>query len=61
MLNFYRLFMPHTAVTQAPLYGILSGPREKGSDPITWAPELHKAFEECPAILSRATLLAHAD
>jgi hypothetical protein len=51
----------HAAATQAPLYDVLSDPRVKGSHPITWTPELLKAFEECKASLSRATLLAHPD
>jgi hypothetical protein len=49
---------PQTAATQAPLHDVLSGPRVKGSHPIAWTPELHKAFEECKTSLSRATLLA---
>jgi cleavage and polyadenylation specificity factor subunit 1 len=61
MLNFYRRFLPHAAATQAPLHDVLSGPRVKGSHPITWTPELLKAFEECKASLSRATLLVHPD
>jgi hypothetical protein len=61
MLNFYRRFLPHTAATQAPLLDVLSGPRVKGSHPITWTPELLKAFEECKASLLSANLLAHPD
>jgi cleavage and polyadenylation specificity factor subunit 1 len=61
MLNFYRRFLPQAAATQAQLHDVLSGPRIKGSHPIAWTPELHKAFEECKASLSRATLLAHPD
>ena len=61
MLNYYRRFLPHAAEHQAPLHDVLSGPKVKGSHPITWTPELHKAFEECKASLSRATLLAHPD
>jgi hypothetical protein len=61
MLNFYRRFLPQAAVTQAPLHDVLSGPRVKGSHPIAWTPELHKAFEECKESLSRATLLTHPD
>jgi hypothetical protein len=59
MLNFYRRFLTNAADIQAPLHDILSGLRVKGSHPITWTPELQKAFEECKASLSRATLLAH--
>jgi hypothetical protein len=61
MLNFYRPFLPHTAATQAPIHEFLSGPRIKGSHPITWTPELLKAVGECKANLSRTTLLAHPD
>jgi hypothetical protein len=46
--------------TQLQRYGI-SGPRVRGSHPITWTPELLNAFEECKASLLRATLLAHPD
>jgi hypothetical protein len=61
MLNFYRHFIPHAAATQAPLHDVLSGPKVRGSQPITWTPELLKAYEDCKASLSRATLLAHPD
>jgi hypothetical protein len=61
MPNFYRRFLPHAAATQAPLHDVLSGPRVKGSHPITWTPKLLKAFEECKASLSRATLVAHPE
>jgi hypothetical protein len=61
MLNFYRRFLPHAAAIQAPLHAALCGPRVKGSHPIIWMPELHRAFEEYKASLSRATLLAHPD
>jgi hypothetical protein len=61
IVNFYRRFLPHAAATQAPLHYILSGSKVKGSHPITWTPELLKAFEDCKASLSRATLLAHPD
>jgi hypothetical protein len=40
MPNFYRLFLPHAAATQVLLHDVLSGPRVKGSHPITWTPEL---------------------
>jgi hypothetical protein len=51
MLSFYRRFLPQAAATQASLYDVLSGPKIKGSYPIAWTPELHKAFEECKASL----------
>jgi hypothetical protein len=59
MLNFYRRFLPHAAATQARIHYVLSGPRVKGSHPITWKPELLKTVEEYKASLSRATLLPH--
>jgi hypothetical protein len=49
LLNLYRRFIVHSAATQAPLHDALSGPRVKGSQSITWTPDLHKAFEECKA------------
>jgi hypothetical protein len=61
ILNFYRRFLSHAAATQALLHDVLSGSRVKGSHPITWTLELHKAFDECKASLSPATLLAHPD
>jgi hypothetical protein len=61
MLNFYRQFLRHVSATQAPPHGVLSSPRVKGSHPIFWTPELPKAFDECKASLSRATLLPHPD
>jgi hypothetical protein len=61
MLNFNRRFLTHDAATQAPLHAALSGPRVKGSHPIAWKPDLHMAFEECKASLTRATLLEHPD
>ena len=61
MLNFYRRFLPHAAATQAPLHTLLAGPRTKGSKSINWTPELNRAFEDCKANLSRATILAHPD
>ena len=61
MLNFYRRFLPHAASLQAPLHDILSGPRVKGSHPVSWTPALHTAFDECKASLSQAALLAHPD
>jgi hypothetical protein len=57
----FRRFLRQATATQAPLHDVLSGSRVKGSHPIAWTPELHKAFEECKASLSRATLLAHPD
>jgi hypothetical protein len=61
MLNFYRRFLPHAAATQAPLHTLLAGPRTRGSQSINWTPEIKRAFEECKASLSRATMLAHPE
>jgi len=46
---------------QAPLHALLAGPRTKGSQPVTWTPDLRQAFEECKASLSQAAMLAHPD
>jgi hypothetical protein len=61
MLNFYMRFLRQASATQASLHDVLSGPRVKGSHPISWTLELHKTFEECKASLSRAMLLAHPE
>jgi len=59
MLNFYRCFLPQAATIQAPLHDVLSGPKVKGSHPVTWNDALVAAFNECKASLSQAALLAH--
>jgi hypothetical protein len=61
MLNFYRRFLPQAAVVEAPLHALIGGPKQKGSQPITWTPTLLKAFESSKASLSDATMLAHPD
>jgi len=61
MLNFYRRFLPHAASSQTPLHEVLSGPKVKGSHPVTWTDALVAAFNERKASLSRAALLAHQD
>jgi cleavage and polyadenylation specificity factor subunit 1 len=61
MLNFYRRFLPNAASMQAPLHDVLSGPKVKSTNPIPWTAALDKAFEECKASLSQATLLVHPD
>ena len=53
MLNFHRCFLPHVASFQTPLHDVLSGPKVKGSHPITWTDALHNAFNECKASLSK--------
>lgn len=59
MLNFYRRFIPNAAEHQAPLHSLLSGPKVKGSQPLTWSPELLKSFDTCKNALVQSTLLAH--
>jgi len=59
MLNFYRRFLPHAATIQAALHYALSGPKAKGSHPVTWNDTIVAAFKNCKASLSQATLLAH--
>ena len=58
ILNFYRRFLPHAATIQAPLHDVLSGPKGKGSHPVTWNDSFVAAFNECKASMSRAALLA---
>lgn len=59
MLNFYRRFIPNAASDQAPLHEMLSGPKVKGTHPITWTPLLLEAFNNCKASIVKCTLLAH--
>ena len=59
MFNFYRRFLLHAATLQAPLQNVLSGPKIKGSHPVTCSDALVAAFNECKASLSRAALLSH--
>jgi cleavage and polyadenylation specificity factor subunit 1 len=61
MLNFNRRFLPHAVSIQAPLHDVLSGPRVKGSHPVTWTAALITAFDECKASLSRYALMEHPD
>jgi hypothetical protein len=61
LLNFYRRFVPRTATTDASRYDVLSCPKVKRSQTITWMPELLKAFENCKPSLSGATLRAYPD
>jgi len=58
-LNFCRSFSPHASTIQAPLQDALSGPKKKGTHPVTWNDTLVAAFNESKASLSQATLLAH--
>lgn len=59
MLNFYRRFIPHAAADQAPLHNMLSGPKVKGTHPLTWTADLIKEFNNCKESIIRCTLLAH--
>ena len=59
MLNFYRHLLPYAPTIQDPLHDVLSGPKAKGSHPVTWNDALVAAFNECKVSLSRAALLAH--
>jgi hypothetical protein len=57
MLNFYRRFLPQELLLLRH-HSIMFSPASE-SNPIAWMPERHKAFKECKASLSHATLLAH--
>lgn len=59
MINFYRIFIPHAAHEQAPLYAFLKGKPKKDNSVITWTPETTNAFELCKTRLIEATRLIH--
>jgi hypothetical protein len=61
MLNFYGRFLPNAGSIQAPLHDVLSGPKVKGSHPVTWTEALIAAFDKRKASLSQAALLTHPD
>jgi len=51
--------IPHAATIQAPCHDVLSGPKVKGSHPVTWNDVLIAVFNECKPSLSQAAVLAH--
>ncbi|CAH2088151.1 unnamed protein product [Euphydryas editha] len=57
--NYYRRFLPKAAREQAPLVDAIVAVNGKGNKPVSWTPELLKAFEACKQSLSTATLLSH--
>lgn len=59
MLNFYRRLLPHASEFEAPLHDAISNPILKGTQPITWTPELEEAFQTCKNCISSAVLLVH--
>ena len=59
MLNFYRRFIPHASEFEAPLHNAISNPLLKGSQLITWTPELEESFQTCKNCISSASLLVH--
>lgn len=61
MINFYRKFLPGAAQIQGPLNQALSGPKIKGTTPITMTPDIQKAFDACKINLLEATLISHPD
>lgn len=61
MLNFYRRFIPNAAADQAPLHTMISGPKVKGTQPLTWTPELQENFQKCRDSIARSTLLVHPE
>lgn len=60
MLNFYRRFLPHSALIQAPLNALLTG-RVKASQPVDVSGDALLAFNNCKDSLAHAALLAHPD
>ncbi|XP_023316038.1 uncharacterized protein LOC111693963 [Trichogramma pretiosum] len=59
MFDFYRRFVKHASELEAPLYDALSKPLIKGSQLITWTPDLEKAFVRCRGSIATATQLSH--
>ena len=59
MFNFYRRFVPSTAMLQAPLTALLGG-NAKGNRKIQWTTEATQAFDRKKQ-LTDATLLAHPE
>nr|VZI47906.1 unnamed protein product [Spirometra erinaceieuropaei] len=55
LLNYYRRFIPHCAVTLAPLTDLL----KSKAKPIELPPAAHSAFEAAKKALADATLLHH--
>ena len=60
MVNFYRRFIPKAAHTLLPLTDCLKGSRP-ASSPVTWSPEMSRAFLEAKAALITSTWLQHPD
>lgn len=61
VLNFYRRHLPHAAELQMPLTAALTGPKNKGSSPVTWTEGMISAFEAAKRSIADAALLAHPD
>ncbi|CAK1587941.1 unnamed protein product [Parnassius mnemosyne] len=61
MFNFYRRFVPGATELQALLNIVLTGPNTKKSQSIVMTPEMTKAFNNCKASLSKATMLSHPE
>lgn len=59
MINFYRRFINHATEDQALLHDMLSGPKVKGSHPLSWTDDSLQAFEKCKSSIAKSTLLAH--
>ena len=60
MINFYRRFIPRAAAILLPLTNALRGDR-KGSEAITWSPEMSSAFSAASSALSGVVTLAHPE
>ncbi|CAB0040714.1 unnamed protein product [Trichogramma brassicae] len=59
MFDFYRRFVKHAFELEAPLYDALSKPLIKGTQPITWTPDLETAFVRCRDSIATVTQLFH--
>nr|CTR11708.1 unnamed protein product [Calliphora vicina] len=59
MINFYRRFLPHAAIEQAPLNNLLKNSVKNDKRPVPWSSQTEEAFEKCKSSLSNSTLLFH--
>jgi len=59
VMNFYRRFILHAALTQAPLHALLKGARKKDHKSTHWTEETINVFEKTKNQLAEATLLLH--
>ncbi|GFW50902.1 transposon Ty3-I Gag-Pol polyprotein [Trichonephila clavipes] len=59
MLNFYRIFIPHAAPTQALLSEFLKGSKKSDKSKISWSDQTIAAFKKSKQELANAAMLTH--